>query len=243
MTAAAGLVVLVPGRRTRGAGSAGIGGGAGRIDGMPAPRSPSPGRPSAPRPSTPRVGPAPRTGGQSHANARPSVGAPPPGPQRGSSGPGRNGPRVEHLRATTPKLISARAMVLGVVALLAFVLVYPTLHSYLAEKSAVDALRAQVAAAQQTNSDLQADLARWKDPAYITAQARERLSFVMPGETAWRVVDPQTVPGEAPAPTVAAADPAAPAAPWYDKVWQSIQGADQASDEPARDWPTPVPTP
>jgi cell division protein FtsB len=140
---------------------------------------------------------------------------------------------VERVRAKTPKLISARAMVLGVVALLAFVLVYPTLHSYLAEKAAVDALRAQVAAAQSSSDDLKAELARWNDPAYITAQARERLSFVMPGETAWRVVDPQTVPGEAADPVVTPAAAPTPSVPWYGKVWQSVRGADQASDAPA----------
>ena len=140
---------------------------------------------------------------------------------------------MERVRATTPKLISARAMVLGVVALLAFVLVYPTLHSYLAEKAAVDALRAKVAASQTTNDDLTAELARWNDPAYITAQARERLSFVMPGETAWRVVDPQTVPGEAPDPVATPAAAPTPSVPWYGKVWQSVQGADQASDDAA----------
>jgi cell division protein FtsB len=145
---------------------------------------------------------------------------------------------VERVRARTPKLISARAMVLGVVALLAFVLVYPTLHSYLAEKAAVDALRAKVEATQTTNDNLQADLKRWDDPAYITAQARERLSFVMPGETAWRVVDPQTVSGESPNPTRAPTEPAPAAAPWYSTVWTSIQGADKATDEP-----TAAPTP
>ncbi len=137
-------------------------------------------------------------------------------------------------------------MVLGVVALLAFVLVYPTLHSYLAEKTAVDALRAQVAAAQKTNGDLKAQLARWNDPAYITAQARERLSFVMPGETAWRVVDPQIVPGEAPDPVATPAAAPTPAVPWYGKVWQSLQGADQASDTPtggSSSAPTPAATP
>ena len=148
---------------------------------------------------------------------------------------------VERVRQRTPKLLSARAMVLGVVALLAFVLVYPTLHSYLAEKTAVDALRARVAAAQQQNDDLDADLARWDDPAYITAQARERLSFVMPGETAWRVVDPETVPGEAPDPVVAPTAAPVPDAPWYGTVWQSIQAADQSDDEPTGQPTTPAP--
>ncbi len=143
---------------------------------------------------------------------------------------------MERVRSRTPRLISARAMVLAVVGLLAFVLVYPTLHSYLTERAAVDALRAQVAAAQERNEDLQADLSRWDDPAYVAAQARERLSFVMPGETAWRVVDPETVVGEEPGPAVDPTAPTAPDLPWYQTVWASVQEADQAPDEPA---PTP----
>jgi len=182
--------------------------------------------------------------------AHPEVGTPPPGPPRGSSVPGadagRGGKRVVRVRARTPKLISARAMVLAVVVLLAFVLVYPTLHSYLAGKSAVAVLQAQVTAAQQTNDNLNADLARWQDPAYVTAQARERLSYVMPGETAWRVVDPQTVPGEAPDPGVTPLDTTTVTQPWYTKVWQSVVGADQTSGKPAgssSDTPGAVPTP
>lgn len=134
-------------------------------------------------------------------------------------------------------------MVLGIVALLAFVLVYPTLHSYLAERAAVDALRAQVAAAQARNDDLAADLARWDDPAYVAAQARARLSFVMPGETAWRVVDPETVPGEEPDPATTPGVAEAPALPWYATVWQSVQAADEATDDPALPSPSPPPTP
>jgi len=129
-------------------------------------------------------------------------------------------------------------MVLGVVTLLAFVLVYPTLHSYLSERAAVDALRAQVAAVRQQNDDLAADLARWDDPAYVAAQARERLSFVMPGETAWRVVDPETVPGEEPAEAVEPDVVQAPPPPWYVAVWESVRSADHpADDEPAATTP------
>ncbi|BDO41383.1 hypothetical protein CELD12_08730 [Cellulomonas sp. NTE-D12] len=124
-------------------------------------------------------------------------------------------------------------MVLGLVLLLAFVLVYPTLHSYLEQQTQLAQLRAQVAAAQQHNSDLQADLKRWDDPAYVKAQARERLNFVMPGETAFRVVDPQTVPDTAPnAPKTGASDGSGAVGstqPWYLDVWQSVRAAGAAA--------------
>lgn len=126
-------------------------------------------------------------------------------------------------------MLTVRAMVLGLVLLLAFVLVYPTLHSYLEQQTQLAQLRAQVAAAQQHNSDLQADLKRWDDPAYVKAQARERLNFVMPGETAFRVVDPQTVPDTAPnAPKTGASDGSGAVGstqPWYLDVWQSVRAA------------------
>lgn len=130
------------------------------------------------------------------------------------------------MQLTVPKLFTVRAMVFGCVLLLAFVLVYPTLHSYLQQKSDVEQLRAQVVAAQRHNDDLQADLDRWKDPAYVATQARERLSFVLPGEKAFRVADPETVPDTAPAEQgpASALDTGA-TQPWYASVWDSVQVA------------------
>lgn len=132
-----------------------------------------------------------------------------------------------------PRLFTVRAMVLGVVVLMAFVLVYPTLRVYLAQRVELEQLAAQVAAARDLNEELTADLDRWGDPAYVVAQARERLAFVMPGETAYRVADPETVP------EVAADDPTRPAegpargrdtstSPWYSTVWDSVRIAGEA---------------
>ncbi|MBU4337637.1 MAG: septum formation initiator family protein [Actinobacteria bacterium] len=121
-------------------------------------------------------------------------------------------------------------MVLGVVVLLAFVLVYPTLHAYIAQRAALATLDAQVAAAQQQNDDLQNDLQRWQDPAYVTSQARERLAFVLPGERAYRVVDPETVqetPTASDGPAGAVQDTTS--LPWYTSVWQSVEVAGEAA--------------
>lgn len=125
-----------------------------------------------------------------------------------------------------PRLFTVRAMVFSCVLLLAFVLVYPTLSSYLQHRAEVDQLRSQVEAARQRNDDLAAELLRWDDEAYVRAQARERLSFVMPGEKAFRVVDPEIVPDTAPA----AEGPASvldsgSTLPWYATVWESVQEA------------------
>ncbi len=41
--------------------------------------------------------------------------------------------------------------------------------------------------------ELENDIARWDDKAYVTAQARDRLGFVFPGEQAIRVEHPEAV--------------------------------------------------
>jgi len=130
---------------------------------------------------------------------------------------------------SVPRLFTARAMVLGVVVMLAFVLVYPTLHAYLAQRSQLATLDAQVAAAQAHNDDLQNQLQRWQDPAFVTSQARERLAFVLPGERAYRVVDPGAVQ-EAPTASdgPAGSVQASAGSPWYVSVWRSVQGAGDA---------------
>ena len=50
-------------------------------------------------------------------------------------------------------------------------------------------LRNDVADQKHQVSDLQSDIARWDDPAYIEAQARDRLVYVYPGDYTYLVID------------------------------------------------------
>jgi hypothetical protein len=115
---------------------------------------------------------------------------------------------------------------------IAFVLVFPTLRQYLDQQVQLQQLRAEVAQAEARGEDLQAELDRWSDPAYVEAQARSRLAFVMPGERALRVADPEIVPPDA-ATEDEAAGPVGgetddPTRPWYARVWDSVQVAGAA---------------
>ncbi|MDO8106826.1 septum formation initiator family protein [Isoptericola sp. b441] len=170
---------------------------------------------------------------------RPSAGAP---PRRGSDRPA---PRAAERRATVERdepgvgdlarLLSVRALLLGVVLLIGFTMVFPTVRAYLAQRSELSALAAKVAAAEKRETDLSAQLARWDTDAYVIAQARERLSYVMPGETAYRVIDPQVVTEQ---PHVSSSDPGSTGglalpvggavAPWYSTIWSSVQLAGEA---------------
>ena len=42
--------------------------------------------------------------------------------------------------------------------------------------------------AQADVDELEAEIARWDDPAYIEAQARDRLYYVFPGDRSYLVV-------------------------------------------------------
>jgi cell division protein FtsB len=79
-------------------------------------------------------------------------------------------------------------IMLGLVVLAAFTLV-PTIGTYVDQRQQIAALAASVQVSQEEVADLEAQRSRWRDPAYITTQARERLYYVKPGEVVYLVDD------------------------------------------------------
>jgi cell division protein FtsB len=84
---------------------------------------------------------------------------------------------------------SAFSLVMMGVLVLAVIILAPTVQAFLAQRQqiadqqrAVDQLAAQV-------DTLKDQRARWNDPSYLRAQARDRLYYVMPGETSYLVID------------------------------------------------------
>jgi len=96
------------------------------------------------------------------------------------------------------RLSGFMVIMLSLVVLGAWVLV-PTLGTYLDQKQRIAALEHSVQVTQQKIDDLKAERERWNDPAYITAQARERLFYVKPGEVVYLIdndIDPAAQPVE-----------------------------------------------
>lgn len=96
-------------------------------------------------------------------------------------------------RAILPETFTLRGMVLGTVILVALVVLIPTMRAYVQQTADLRSLRAEVVEQTETRDALQVELDRYADEAYVVAQARERLSFVLPGEQAYRVLDPETI--------------------------------------------------
>ncbi|MFV0320738.1 MAG: FtsB family cell division protein [Microbacterium sp.] len=86
------------------------------------------------------------------------------------------------------RLSGFMVIMLGLVVLAAFVLV-PTLGTYIDQRQQIAALEASVELTQDEVDALERQREQWRDPAYITTQARERLYYVTPGEVVYLVVD------------------------------------------------------
>jgi cell division protein FtsB len=134
---------------------------------------------------------------------------PAPGPHRGS--------------ATRNRVTGRAAVLLLVLGMLGVAYAWP-LREYVRQRSELTDLRAATSKAQARVDALEAAKARWADPAYVEAQARGRLHYVMPGEVAFTVVHP----GQS---TLVKTLPKTPprVQAWYDALWSSVQGADNPS--------------
>ena len=96
------------------------------------------------------------------------------------------------------RLSGFMVIMLGLVVLAAFVLV-PTIGTLVAQRQQIAALERAVELSKEEVADVEAQQARWSDPAYITTQARERLYYVKPGEVVYLVdndLPPELVPQE-----------------------------------------------
>jgi cell division protein FtsB len=112
---------------------------------------------------------------------------------------------------------------LSIIAFL-MVLLGSTVAAYVNQQGDIAALEDRVAGQEHDVAVLEAEQERWRDPAYVQQQARQRLKFVKPGERSYTVLDAEPSTGTVdPVPEVAAPDVPLP---WYETVWQSTRTAD-----------------
>lgn len=120
-----------------------------------------------------------------------------------------------------------RAAILLVVFAVLVVSYASSMRAYLVQRGHINDLRAQIAAAQADIATSQREKRRWSDPAYVEQQARTRFGWVLPGETAYQVLDrngnPLTGGNTLTDPSTIA--PATPDA-WWSKVYDSLDAAD-----------------
>ncbi|MBQ0847077.1 septum formation initiator family protein [Streptomyces sp. NPDC020707] len=125
-------------------------------------------------------------------------------------------------QARRSRLTGRAALLALVLCSLVVALAYP-IRQYVSQRAEVADLQREREQARERVEELRDLKARWQDDAYAEQRIRERLHYVMPGETGFIVIDPDAAKKTRTDRT--AADRA-----WYANVWDGVDKAD-ASDQ------------
>ncbi|GAA0336864.1 FtsB family cell division protein [Micropruina glycogenica] len=176
-------------------------------------------------------------------------------PRTSTAGPGRTSRTRAGSRASTPKSVSTpsaqavddapktrrrlpalptrfaltrRALAVFSVLVILTLSYANSLRIYLEQQRDLGEAQQQIAQRTAQISDLQDELNRWNDPAFVKAQARDRLGWLLPGEKGFKVIGPDGKPLG----TGVVLDSQTELPPgehsemWFDRLWGSVQTAD-----------------
>jgi len=65
----------------------------------------------------------------------------------------------------------------------------PRVQTWFVQRQQIAAAQAELQQAKDDVKRMEVERKRWEDPAYVRAQARDRLYYVMPGEVSYLVMD------------------------------------------------------
>jgi cell division protein FtsB len=125
-------------------------------------------------------------------------------------------------QARRSRLTGRAALLALVVCSLVVALAYP-IRQYVSQRAEIADLQKERQQARERVEQLRDLKARWQDDAYAEQQIRQRLHYVMPGETGFVVVDPDAA-------KQSHADLGSSDRPWYTNLWDGVDKAD-ASDQ------------
>ena len=126
----------------------------------------------------------------------------------------------------TTRLTGRAAVLAVVICAIALSLAYPV-REYVTQRRQIDSLVAQQQIMMAQVKSLEAQQARLSSPAYIEQLAQQELDMCFPGTRCYIVEGGQ--------PLVGATQTAKPGpAPWYDKLWRSVQQADAIPNSRAK---------
>jgi cell division protein FtsB len=123
-------------------------------------------------------------------------------------------------QARRSRLTGRAALLAMVLCSLIVALAYP-MRQYVSQRAQISDLERQRDQARQRVEQLRDLKARWQDDAYAKQQIRQRLHYVMPGETGYVVIDPDAA-------KQARAERGTADRPWYTGVWDGVDRSDAA---------------
>ncbi|MEU3613866.1 septum formation initiator family protein [Streptomyces sp. NPDC006872] len=124
-------------------------------------------------------------------------------------------------QARRSRLTGRAALLALVLCTLIVALAYP-MRQYVSQRADIADLEREKQQASERVEQLRDLKARWQDDAYAEQQIRQRLHYVLPGETGYVVIDPDAA-------KQSRADLGAADRPWYSNVWDGVDKSDAAS--------------
>ncbi|MEU9140603.1 septum formation initiator family protein [Streptomyces sp. NPDC048404] len=123
-------------------------------------------------------------------------------------------------QARRSRLTGRAALLAMVLCSLIVALAYP-MRQYVSQRAQIGDVERQREQARQRVEQLRDLKARWQDDAYAEQQIRQRLHYVMPGETGYVVIDPDAA-------KQSRAERGTADRPWYTNVWDGVDKSDAA---------------
>jgi cell division protein FtsB len=207
--------------------------------GMSPPRLPEPRRPKPKSTPKPTAGPA--------KPAKPATNSAPT--KTGATSASRPGSKARTVRqpvqlASTETAagnwlrglrLSGFSFVMMGILVLAVIVLAPSVRTYAEQRQQIDELRATVAEQEADVDNLKDERERWNDRTFVTTQARDRLSYVMPGDVSFLVLNDTgaTVDGSADTAAVSTAIQDTEV-DWVDSMFRSVMTAGLAPQEAAK---------
>ncbi|MCK7642853.1 septum formation initiator family protein [Corynebacterium sp. P6145] len=145
---------------------------------------------------------------------------------RGTSGqrPGRSAV-PSRARGNRGRFSALQVAILILVLILVLVMIAVPVRNYFQQRAEIARLSASIAERTERRDALVDEIEKYRSEAYIREQARQRLGVIEPGETPFRIIDPEittstatTGGGEDTAPTVSG--------PWWGVLWNSVADRD-----------------
>ncbi|PAZ11950.1 acyl-phosphate glycerol 3-phosphate acyltransferase [Streptomyces sp. SA15] len=124
-------------------------------------------------------------------------------------------------QARRSRLTGRAALLALVLCTLIVAMAYP-IRQYVSQRAEISDLQREKEEAAERVERLRDLKARWQDDAYAEQQIRQRLHYVMPGETGYIVIDPDAA-------KQSRADLGAADRPWYSNVWDAVDKSDAAA--------------
>jgi len=123
-------------------------------------------------------------------------------------------------QARRSRLTGRAALLALVLCTLVVALAYP-IRQYVSQRAEIADQQREQQQARQRVEQLRDLKARWQDDAFAQQQIRQRLHYVLPGETGYIVIDPDAA-------KQSRTDQGAADRPWYSNVWDGVDKSDAA---------------